>query len=142
MAPEDSPSEADPLDDSEADQSDDSKADWPDDPEADLRPDDPSDGLLPDDPAEGLVPDVSPDSAPVTSDADSELQKQFWTVVLLANVALLGLSLGAMLVLFEGRWTLGGAIFGVGAVALARGWLNYREATAGSSTDTDPEVDD
>jgi hypothetical protein len=34
-----------------------------------------------------------------------------------------------MLIGFEGRWTVGGAVFAVGAVAFARGWLNYKQAT-------------
>ena len=93
--------------------------------------DEPEAELLPDDPAAGLGLEVP--RAPDTSqnDVDPELKKQFWKLVLLFNVALFGMSLGVMLVGFEGRWTLGGAIFLVGAVAFARGSLGYRDATSG-----------
>jgi hypothetical protein len=94
--------------------------------------DEPEAKLLPDDPAAGLEPDVSrvPDAS--KNDVDPELKKRFWKLVLLFNVALFGMSLGVMLVGFEGRWQLGGAFFAVGAVAFVRGWLGYRDATTDS----------
>jgi hypothetical protein len=108
-------------DDSQSDDSDDRVAELlPEDPphvEADLRPDDPAANLGPDPPR---VPDAS------ESDADPELKRRFWTLVLVFNVALFGTSLGLMLVGFEGRWRVGGAIFAVGAFAFLRGWRRYR----------------
>ncbi|PSP55661.1 hypothetical protein BRC82_03485 [Halobacteriales archaeon QS_1_67_19] len=88
-------------------------------------------------PGERFVPDGSehspePPSAPSFSEsaADPELKKQFWSLVLLFNVALFGMSLGVMLIWFEGRWRFGGATFAVGVVAFARGLRGYRAATA------------
>ncbi|MFC4552229.1 MULTISPECIES: DUF7322 domain-containing protein [Halorussus] len=91
--------------------------------------------LIPDDPGErfresddetlGLeVPSVPEFSA---DDADPELRRQFWSLVLLFNVALFGMSLGLMLVGFEGRLKVGGAIFLVGLVAFLRGLRGYRK---------------
>lgn len=106
-----------------------------DEPEADLLPEDPAEGLVPDDPAEGLVPEAPRVRDTSKNDADPELQKQFWSLVLLFNVALFATSLGVMLVGFQGRWTVGGTIFAVGAVAFARGWLRYKKVTGESSDD-------
>lgn len=92
--------------------------------ERDLQPDDPSDDLGPE------IPDVSDPSDSLrkfsAENADSELKKQFWSLVLLFNVALFAMSLGLMLVGFEGRWRVGGAMFAVGAFAFLRGWYGYR----------------
>ncbi|WP_193570005.1 MULTISPECIES: hypothetical protein [Halorussus] len=102
-------------------------------PEADLLPDEPSEGLAPDPPA---VPEFSAD------DADPELRRDFWSLVLLFNVALFGLSLGVMLIGFEGRWKVGGGLVTVGAFAFARGWYGYRRATDEAGDDeTDPTED-
>lgn len=99
--------------------------DDPDEAEVDLRPDDPSDGLGPEIPE---APDPTSASAANLSnaDVDSELEKQFWSLVLLFNVALFAMSLGLMLVGFEGRWQVGGALFAVGAFAFVRGWYRYK----------------
>ena len=94
-----------------------------DEPEAELLPNDPAAGLEPDAPR---VPDTS------KNDVDPELKRQFWKFVLLFNVALFGMSLGVMLVGFEGRWQLGAAFFAVGAVAFVRGWRGYKDATSDS----------
>jgi len=108
--------------------------DGADEAEAELRPDDPSEGLGPDaptvtDPSEGLGPEVPGVPDPDGIDADPELRRQFWSLVLLFNVALFGMALGVMLVGFEGRWRVGGALFAVGIVAFVRGWRGYRRAT-------------
>ncbi|WP_238392265.1 DUF7322 domain-containing protein [Halorussus amylolyticus] len=99
--------------------------DDPDEAETDLRPDDPSDGLeieIPEvpDPSEGLGSDLS------ESDVDPELAKQFWSLVLLFNVALFAMGLGLMLVGFERRWQFGGGVFLVGVFAFVRGWYRYK----------------
>ncbi|NEU57339.1 hypothetical protein [Halorussus sp. MSC15.2] len=122
---------------------DDSTPDDTDPPDTDLLPEDPPEAetdLLPDDPSEGLAPDPPQVSVPSEEDAPTEVKKEFWSLVLLFNVALFGMSLGIMLVGFEGRWEFGGAIFAVGAFAFARGWYGYRKATD-TSGDADGETD-
>jgi hypothetical protein len=88
---------------------------WPDepdepDPEARLAPDGPR---IP-------TPDVDP------ADVDPELRATFWRSVVLANVALMGLALGAMLVAFRGWWTAGAASVAVGLLASVRLYQVYR----------------
>ncbi|UPV99398.1 hypothetical protein M0R88_12795 [Halorussus gelatinilyticus] len=123
-------------DDSTPDDSDDSVAELlPEDPpqaEADLLPDDPSADLGPDPPR---VPDTS------QSEADAELKRRFWSLVFVFNVALFGVSLGLMLVAFEGRLRLGGAMVAVGAVAFLRGWRGYRKARSDADDGADDEPD-
>jgi hypothetical protein len=101
--------------------------------------------LRPDDPAEGLGPEIPEAPSTTTegltdlsnSDIDPELKRQFWSLVLLFNVALFATSLGVMLVGFEGRWTVGGAIFAVGAFAFLRGWRGYKNATSDAESADD-----
>jgi hypothetical protein len=66
-------------------------------------------------------------SVPETAetDVDPELFKTFWASVIFANVALFGLSLGAMLIVFRGNWTVGLVLITVGGFALARTWAYY-----------------
>jgi hypothetical protein len=123
--------------------SDDSTSDDSDDSVAELLPEDPPQAeadLLPDDPAEDLAPDppTVPDTS--TNEVDADLKKRFWSLVLVFNVALFGMSLGAMLVGFRGRWEVGGAIFAVGAFAFLRGWWGYRRVSA--ETEDSEETDD
>lgn len=138
-------------DDSTPDDSDDSVAELlPEDPpqaEADLLPDDPAEGLG----TEDLTPDppTVPDTSKNESEADTELKKRFWSLVLIFNVALFGMSLGLMVVGFRGRWQVGGAIFAVGAFAFLRGWRGYQKVSAevesaddSESTDTDDSAAD
>ncbi|WP_323675138.1 hypothetical protein [Halorubellus sp. PRR65] len=82
---------------------------------------DPRDGLQ--NPAENVprpeVPDVAPDApeAPSTDDVPEGLRAEFWELVFAANVALFGLSLGAMLVGFQENVSLGALSLLVGALA-------------------------
>ena len=95
----------------------------------DLVPDDPGERFRESDDDETLgleVPSVPEFSA---DDADPELRRRFWSLVLLFNVALFGMSLGLMLVGFEGRLKVGGAIFLVGLVAFLRGLRGSREVS-------------
>jgi hypothetical protein len=101
----------------------------PDDPTPD-DVDEPEADLLPDDPSESLGPEPPRPPRFDQEDADPELKKQFWSLVLLFNVALFGMSLGLMLVGFESRWKVGGAIFAAGALAFLRGWRGYQDATS------------
>lgn len=59
-------------------------------------------------------------------DVDPELLETFWRSVILANVALLGLALGPMLVSFRGQWLAGGIAVAIGALAGLRVYHHYR----------------
>lgn len=89
---------------------------------------DPRDGLQ--DPAENVptpeVPDVEPDApdAPELDSVPEGLRAEFWELVFAANVALFGLSLGAMLVAFDENVSMGVLALLVGALAAA--FLAYR----------------
>lgn len=88
------------------------------DPEADLA--DPEREL----PTIPEAPSPGPDG---DADVPAELQRTFWTVVLLVNVALAAASLGVMFVVFRGQWVYGGVGAIVGTVAGLRAYLRYRE---------------
>ncbi|MDS0277383.1 hypothetical protein NDI85_06230 [Halomicroarcula sp. S1AR25-4] len=83
---------------------------------------------------ESLGPDVPKAPSPPDGSANSEVAGLFWKLVLVFNVALLGLSVGPMLVYFEGRVDLGIRVFLVGLLAFAYGTARYvkfeRERTA------------
>ena len=82
----------------------------------------------PDPPNEKLGPEVTVPRAPdyANRDVPPEVQRSFWSAVVLANVALGGVSLGLMLIYFQGRWLFGGALLAVGLVAGTRTWRIYR----------------
>lgn len=88
---------------------------WPDEPE-EFDPD-------------SLAPDP-PDSTPrqrssvATEDVPDGLFRAFWASVLLLNVALAGLSIGAMLIYFQGDYETGTLVLLVGGVA-AFGTVRY-----------------
>ncbi|MEM4781039.1 MAG: hypothetical protein QXG03_05710 [Halalkalicoccus sp.] len=73
------------------------------------------------------IPDVSPPDGGFLGpeDAPKELLGAFWKLVLLLNVGLLAASLGALLLIFEGRLRLGGGLLAAGLLALARGLYTY-----------------
>lgn len=73
-----------------------------------------------------LAPSVD---VPDGSDADPELRRQFWVLVVVFNFALGALSIGAMFVVFRGNWTLGGRLVVAGAVLAAYGFYKYRVVT-------------
>ena len=89
---------------------------------------DPRDGLQ--DPAENVptpeVPDVEPDApeAPEPDSVPEGLRAEFWELVFAANVALFGLSLGAMLVAFDENVSMGVLSLLVGTLAAV--FLAYR----------------
>jgi hypothetical protein len=68
------------------------------------------------------LPNVPEAPTPDTdeSDVDPELLEAFWRSVLLANVALGGVTVGPMLVYFEGMWAAGSAAVVVGVLAALR----------------------
>ena len=88
-------------------------------PEADMVP-------TVDDPAEGLEPSAPTVDDYSEKDAPRELKHEFWSQVLLFNVALFALSLGLMFIGFESRWRVGGGLVAVGLFALVRGLKRYR----------------
>lgn len=95
----------------------------------------------PDEPGEfdpnSLGPDT-PESLSPGRDAeevDEETFQAFWSAVLLANVGLFAASVGPMLAVFQGRYLLGGALFLVGAVALARTYRVYRSFGSGGEAE-------
>ncbi|WP_439025856.1 DUF7322 domain-containing protein [Haloarchaeobius sp. DT45] len=75
-------------------------------------------------------------SVPDEADAPSELKYEFWTMVIVFNVALLGVSLGAMYILFRGNWDLGGRIFLGGVVFFLYGLYRYQTRTFGQEAST------
>lgn len=94
--------------------------------EPDLGPDPPEVGS--DSGPDVDVPDASPAHEGFwgPENAPKELLKAFWALVVLFNVALLAISLGLMVLWFQGRLYLGGGLLAVGAAALARGLYGYR----------------
>jgi hypothetical protein len=61
------------------------------------------------------------------SNAPAKLQASFWALVLVFNAALLGVSLGAMFIVFEGNWTLGPQLLIGGVLVFGFGLYRYRQ---------------
>lgn len=78
-----------------------------------------------------LAPSIpgAPDT-PGAESVDPELRTRFWGLVLLFNVALLAVSIGAMLVIFGVDSTLGVQVLAVGLVLTGFGIYRYRKARA------------
>lgn len=103
------------------------------------RPHEPEEDPLPgeDNPGERLIEkydptiDASDPEAELTPDTDDpdvpqETARLFWYLVAVFNVALMGLAVGVMLIVFQDRWSLGGQITLAGAILLAYGIYRYR----------------
>lgn len=73
-----------------------------------------------------LAPSVD---IPDSSAASTELKRQFWSLVLVFNAALLSLSVGAMLVGFQGNWNAGGSLLAAGVILSLYGGFRYRTYT-------------
>jgi len=106
------------------------------DPESDGEPDPESD----------LAPDI-----PDESDVPEGLFRAFWSLVATINLGLFAASLGLMLVAFRGQLREGGAVFLLGAAALAYAGYRYREVRdsdfegadeADDETESRPSADD
>lgn len=71
----------------------------------------------------GLIQPIefSPDGVP------KHVATAFWTVVVVVNAAILALSLGPMLIFFEGRWLLGGGLIVLGVALSGLAYWRYRE---------------
>lgn len=81
------------------------------------------------------------------ADAADDLKSAFVACVVLANLALFGVSLGLMLIGFRGNWRIGGALVAVGLVAGIRAYRRYRtwESSRGGGDgngdgDADPDT--
>jgi len=83
-----------------------------------------------------------PEPAVAEKDVDPEILETFWRSVVLANVALFGLSLGPMLVYFRGWWLWGGAAIAVGALAGLRVYQHYRAFERRHGEDEEPRSAD
>ncbi len=68
----------------------------------------------------------APDPTETDAEIDPATHALFWWLVIVFNVALLGLSLGVMFAAFEGKYELGAQVFAVGAVCFVYGYLRYR----------------
>ena len=95
------------------------------DPEADLP--DPETELpsVPEGP-EVEIPEVTVSEAEVPE----SLLKDFWTTVLVINVAVLAVSVGAMMVVFDVYRLFGAAVFALGLFSGLRGYRKYRAMDA------------
>lgn len=69
---------------------------------------------------------AAPDPASGDVEVSADLVKAFWAAVVFVNVGLLGVALGPMLVLFEGRTDAGVAAFLVGVLSLVFAYRRYR----------------
>jgi len=83
------------------------------------------------------------ESLPDPSTVDSEIQRAFAIAVIYANVAMLGVSLGLMLIGFRGQWRWGGAAVVVGLLAGVRVYQTVRAFRARDRDDesVSPEPD-
>ncbi|MDZ7701027.1 MAG: hypothetical protein U5J98_02565 [Halobacteriales archaeon] len=68
---------------------------------------------------------------PDGADAPTGLQRAFWGLVAVFNVALFAAALGALLIAFRGQWDLGGSLLAAGAVLFGYGVYRYRRLKAG-----------
>jgi hypothetical protein len=96
------------------------------------------DDAWPDEPREfdpdSLAPSVSgpetpgidvPEAPEFDGDVPDDVARAFWSAVLLANVGLFGVCVGAMFVVFRGQLRLGGFLFGVGVLSLLFTYRRY-----------------
>jgi len=110
--------------------------DEPDEPDPESRWGDPERDLV-------SVPEVDVPGEGENIAVDGDLAKFFWVTVIYANVAVAGVSVGAMLVAFRGQWIWGGVAVAVGLFALFRTYDlygTYREQVAGDDPESDAEV--
>jgi hypothetical protein len=84
--------------------------------------------------------DTDPDFGLDGENVDSATAQHFWGAVVLANVAVAGVSLGVMLIGFRGQWTVGGALILGGLLAGYRTYSVYRRFRA--DRETEDEADD
>lgn len=78
---------------------------------------------------DALGPQVDVPEPPDLEDVDvpRELFVAFWTVVAMANVAVFGITVGALIIIAFGEWRLGLSGIGVGLVASVVGYRRYED---------------
>lgn len=78
----------------------------------------------PEEPAVDLGPDIP--EPPDPENVDSELHTQFWALVLVFNVALMGISVGAMFAVFQNQYSFGIQLMLGGIIIFLYGVYRYR----------------
>lgn len=73
-----------------------------------------------------------PSISTAETDVPDEVLKTFWALVLVLNAAVLAVSLGLLLLAFEGDSTRGGALIVTGLVLFGFAWYRYRRFRDGS----------
>lgn len=82
----------------------------------------------PDEPdPDALGPRIDVPEPPAIEDVDvpRELFVAFWTVVAMANVAVFGVTVGALVIIAFGEWRIGLSGIGIGLVAGVLGYRRY-----------------
>ena len=74
-----------------------------------------------------------------TASVSNDLARAFWASVLFVNIALFALSIGAMLIYFQGNHEAGIPALVIGLVAAISFARYYRDVKAGRYTDDDAE---
>ncbi|ELZ86526.1 hypothetical protein C453_06481 [Haloferax elongans ATCC BAA-1513] len=72
----------------------------------------------------------SDDDPEFTADINPEQSRMFWASVILANVGVAGITVGPMLIYFQGETLVGGGATLLGVLALTRVYSLYREYQA------------
>lgn len=75
----------------------------------------------------GPDPPEIPEPSANPGDADPEVRGLFWILVLVANAALIAVSLGLMFIVFQGAWGLGAQLFVAGVVLGVYVYYRVRE---------------
>ena len=88
------------------------------------------------------IPGEDADEEGAGVEIDGDLAKFFWATVVYANVALAGISIGLLLVVFRGQWGWGGGAVGVGLFALYRTYDLYRTYQEQVADEGDESADD
>ncbi|WP_117364820.1 DUF7322 domain-containing protein [Natrarchaeobaculum sulfurireducens] len=100
-------------------------------------------GLKSDIEADQKIETIDPPEVPTTeTEVPSELAKAFWALVIVVNGAVLGISLGAMFLVFEGDTQRGGALFAGGVLLLGfaiRRYSAFRTSASASADGMDTE---
>ncbi|SFS71681.1 DUF7322 domain-containing protein [Halostagnicola kamekurae] len=100
--------------------------------------------VQPEEPEEKTVtpPKIStPEVTVAETDVPEPILQHFWILVLVLNAALLAVSLGSMLVLFEGMLTTGGTLAVGGFVLLGLALRRYRTLQSLEGSDPTPTAD-
>ncbi|WP_255196836.1 DUF7322 domain-containing protein [Halorarius litoreus] len=99
----------------------------------------------PDEPAEfdphSLGPATGLSTGDEDYDVDDETFRSFYAAVVLANIGLFGVTVGPMLWFFRGETLIGGGLFVVGAVAIARTYRIQQRYKQRRKNESDPSDD-